>query len=426
MTKVSVEEVSPIERRINVEVEPETVEKQLEQAYRLVSHRVRIPGFRPGKVPRRILEARFREQVEGDVIQKVVEDSYREAVEQEGLQPVSAPRVTNEGLKKGEPFRYQAQVEVKPKVEPKEYVGLELKRRKVEITDEMVDAELERIRQSLAELEPVEGRAAQQGDFAIVDYDGTIDGKPFPGSKREGATVEVIPGELVEGNLPQLEGMNVGDEKTIDYTFPADYQMEELAGKTASFKLTLRGIKVRKLPELDDELAKDVGGGETLQDLKDRIRKELTEREQERSEKEFRDELLGKLVEKNPFEVPNAMVERVIDMMLQGALQQFTQQGIDVSKMGLDFQRLRGDLRERATMEVKGGLLLEAISEKENLEPTDEDVEKRMQELSEKFNTPLEKVRSFLGGEERRSLVARIREEKTIEFVTSKANISEA
>ncbi len=426
MTKVSVEEVSPIERRIKIEVPPETVDQQLELAYRMVSHRVRIPGFRPGKVPRRILESRFKDQVEGDVIQKVVEDSYREAVIKENLNPVSAPRVTNEGLKKGEPFRYQAQIEVKPQVEPKDYVGLELKRAKVDITDKMIDDELERIRQSLAELQPVEGRAAQLNDFAIVDYDGTIDGKGFPGSKREGATVEVIPGELVEGNLPQVEGMNVGDEKTIEYTFPADYQMEELAGKTASFKLTLRGLKTKKVPELDDELAKDVGGGETLQDLKDRIRKELTDREKDKTEKEFRDQLLAKLVEKNDFQVPNAMVERAIDMMLEGALQRFQQQGIDVSKMGLDFQRLRGDLRERAVLEVKGALLLEAISEKEKIEATDEDLEKRMQEISERVNTPIEKVRSYLSGEERKTLASRLREEKTIEFLTSKANISEA
>ncbi|MFN7133030.1 MAG: trigger factor [Myxococcales bacterium] len=426
MTKVSVEEVSPIERRIKVEVEPEKVDQQLDLAYRMISHRVRIPGFRPGKVPRRILESRFKDQVEGDVIQRVVEDSYREAVIQHQIVPVSAPRVTNDGLKKGEPFRFQAQVEVKPKVEPKDYEGLELKKPKVQITDEQVDAEIERMRQSLAELEPVEGRAAQLGDFAIVDYEGTIEGKPFPGSKREGATVEIAAGELVDGNIAAIEGMNVGDEKTLEYAFPKDYRMEEVAGKVATFKLQLKALKSKRVPPLDDELAKDVGAGQTLQELKDRVRKELTDRETEKVEKEFRDQLLSKLVEKNPFEVPKAMVERAIDMMLEGALERFTRQGIDVSRMGLDFDRLREDLRERAVMEVKGALLLEAISEKEKVEATDDDVEKRMKEISERVNTPLEKVRSYLSGEERKTLVSRLREEKTIEFLTSKAKISEA
>jgi len=428
MTKCSVEEVSPIERRLHIEVPPDVVSAELDDAYKMLSRRVKVPGFRPGKTPRRILEARFKDQVESDVIQHLVETSYHEAIEANPqVHPVASPRVTNEGLKLGEPFRYQARVEVKPKVEPKDYDGLELKKKKVEITDQTVDAEVERLRKAVAEVVPVEGRAAQQDDLATIDFEGNADGKPFPGSKGDGVDVELTSGVLSDGKAPELVGMSVGESREIRETFPADYRVAELAGKQAVFNVVLKGLKARK--ELsDDALAKELNAGETLADLKNRIRKEMTERATEQAKREEREQLLQQLVERNPFEVPSGLVEQAMGRRFQSLLEGFMRQGIDPRRMRVDFEQIRENMREPATRDVKSALLLEAVADKENVQVTDEDVNAKLKELSTQLDMPEEKVRATVlsSPENEKGFRLTLRDEKTLAFLSSKAKISDA
>src|SRR5262249_24248440 len=205
--KVRVEEVSPIERKLSIEVEQPRVANELDRAYSQLGRQVKIAGFRPGKVPRRILEQRFREQVEDDVIRKMVDSAYREALREHQVEAVSNPQVTNDRLDPNEPFTFQARVPVKPRIEAKDYLDLPLKKVDASVADAKVEERLEKIRESLSRLEPLESRdVAQAGDFALVDYEGTVDGKEFPGAKAENATVEVGPGEFLEGKAPALEG----------------------------------------------------------------------------------------------------------------------------------------------------------------------------------------------------------------------------
>jgi trigger factor len=429
MASFSVEEVSPIERRISVEVSPEQVRSELDQAYKHLSQRVRIPGFRPGKVPRRILEARFKEQVEADVVQHLVEHSYREALgANPEVHPVAPPRVTNEELKPGEPFRYQARVDVKPKVEPKQYEGLPLKKSDTTISDERVEEEIEKLRQAMAVIKPIEGRTtAEQGDLATIDFEGTIDGKTFPGGTSEKVTAQIEDGAFIDGKVPALAGASIGESRDVEYTFPSDYRMAELAGKTAVFKVTLKELKQKDVPALDDALAKEVGAGETVDDLRSRIRKELTEQARNKAEREERDQLIKGLIERNPFEVPQAMIERAIDAMIENALQGLARQGIDPRRMQANFDRMRDSFRDQATTEVKGALLLEAIALKENIEAAQEDLDARIKELAEQLQTPEEQLRTWLmSSEEASNLKFRIREEKTLAFLASKANTSES
>jgi trigger factor len=423
--KVQVEELSPVEKKLSIEVDSQRVADELTRAYTAVGKQVRLPGFRQGKVPRRILEQKFREQVEDDVIQRVVQSAYVEAITEHKVEPVSQPQVTNSGLKPGSPFSFEARVEVKPKVEAKDYKELPLKKTETAVGDAQVNEQIEKMRQSGSRLEPVTDRdVARAGDFATVDYEATIDGQPFTGNKAEGVTAEITPGELVDSNIAALEGVKVGDTKEIDYAFPQDYRVEEVKGKTARFKLHLKGLKTKIVPELNDDFAKEAGA-ESAEDLRTKVRANLEATQKSKAQTEERDALIKSLVERNPFEVPKAMVERAIDSMLEGALRQMQRSGLDVRNLGLDFMRLRDEMRERAVQEVKGTLLFEAIAEKEGIQATDADMDKKIEELATESGQPVANIRKyFTRPDDRLGLSLRLREEKTIEFLKAQAKYS--
>ncbi len=425
--KVQVEELSPVEKKLSIEVENARVAEELTRAYVALGKQVKLPGFRQGKVPRRILEQRFREQVEDEVIQRVVQSAWTEAVREHNVEAVAPPQVTNNsGLKADSPFSFEARVEVKPKVEAKDYQGLPLTRTDTQVTDKDVEDRLEQMRQSMARLEPVEGRdVAQPGDFATVDYVATVDGKDFPGSKADGVTVEITAGELVESNVAALEGAKVGEAKEIDYTFPADYRVEDVKGKTARFKFDVKGLKKKVVPELNDDFAKETGEAQTLEELRGKVRTDLEKGKRNKAQGEERDALIKALIERNAFDVPRSMVERTIDNMLENRLRAMARMGMDPRQLNLDFNRLREEMREEATQEVKGTLLFEAIAQKENIQASDEDLEKKIEELAKEANQAVAVVRKyFKDPEERQGLSLRLREEKTIEFLKAQAKYS--
>ncbi|MGA9524193.1 MAG: trigger factor [Myxococcaceae bacterium] len=422
--KVQVEELSPIERKLSIEVENQQVGKELDRAYSALGRQVKIPGFRPGKVPRRILEQRFKQQVEDDVMQGLVQRAFTEAVREHKVDAVANPQITNPSpIDPAQPFKFEARVEVKPRLEPKEYDGLELAKQDITVGDDKINERIERMRNTMGRLEPVEGRdVAQASDFAQIDFDAQIDGKEFPGSKAENITVEVVEGDLIRGNVKELEGTKVGETKEVDYTFPDDYEVEEVRGKTGKFKLSLKGLKRQVTPELNDEFAKEVGGGETLEELRNKVRSQLERSLKADAEQKERDQLIDKLLEKNAFEVPRAMVDRGVQLMLESAIRNMASQGLDPRQLNFDFQALREEIRPRAEKEVKGSLLLEAIAEKQGLQATDEDVEKKLEQLAEENSIALSQVRKqFRDPDSRESLALRIREEKTIEFLKSRA-----
>lgn len=423
--KVQVEELSPVEKKLSIEVDSTRVADELTRAYTAVGKQVKLPGFRQGKVPRRILEQRFREQVEDDVIQRVVQVAYLEAIREHKVEAVSQPQVTNSGIKPGAPFTFEARVEVKPKLDPKDYKELPLKKTETTVDGAQVNEQLEKMRQNQSRMEPVTDRdVARSGDFASVDYEATVDGQPFAGSKAEDVVVEIAPGELVDSNIAALEGVKVGDSKEIDYAFPADYRVEEVKGKTAHFKLQLKGIKTKVVPELNDDFAKEMGA-QSLEELRTKVKEDLERTKKNQAIVEERDELIKGLIERNPFEVPRAMVERAIDSMLEGAMRQMARSGLDVRNLGLDFMRLREEMRERAVQEVKGTLLFEAIAQKESIQAGEEDIEKKIEELAKEAGQPVANVRKyFKSPDDRLGLSLRLREEKTIEFLKAQAKYS--
>ncbi len=423
--KVKVEEVSTIERRLSIEVDAPIVAAELTSAYGRLAREVKIPGFRPGKVPRRILEQKFKTDVENDVIRRVEARAFIDAIKEHKVEAVAEPHISSSALSPNAPYTFTARVEIKPVIDAKDYKGLKLAKLDTAVKDELVDEQITKMQQNFTTLEKVEGRdTAKLNDMAVIDFNATLDGKEFPGNKGADITVEVAAGELIDANLQAIEGMKVGETKTIDYKFPEDYRVEEVKGKTAVFVVTLKELKEKKVPPLDDALA-DKLGTKTFVELKEKVRKDLEKASAVRNRNDERDALFRALLEKNTFELPQAMTERGIDMMLDGALRAIHRGGVDPRQLGLDFNRLREDFRPKAELEVRGQLIVEAIGKQEKIEVSDEELEKRLEEVAEETGQTLAVVRKHYKDEdERQSLVGRVREQKTIEFLKSQATYS--
>ncbi|HUJ25366.1 MAG TPA: trigger factor [Myxococcales bacterium] len=428
MVQSRVEDLSPVVKKVSVELTPERVKDALDQAYSSVSRTVKLKGYRQGKVPRRLVERYFGDDVKKDVAQKLVTGSIHEALAEHKLDPVAPPRVENGAVEPGQPFKYTATVEVRPKVEPKDYEGLEVPPVDTAVADAQVDERLEDLRKEHAMFVPVEGReVAEQGDYISADYEGFVDGAPLRGAKREGILLEVVAGSLLENKAEGLLGAKVGETRELGVTFPDDYAVEELRGKEARFQVAVKGLKKRETPQLDDAFVQDLGGeAKTVSDLRARIRTEMETQKKERAEGEQREKVLEALVARNPVEAPPALVERNVDAMLQGMLEGFMRRGIDPRQLGLNLDRMRDELRQRALLEVKGYLLLEAIAEKEKIEATEDDLSKHFEKMAGELKQPVDKIRqAFRRNDSLDSLRARLRQDKALAFLLSKANFTQ-
>ena len=427
MAQSRVEDLSPVVKKVSVELTPDLVQAALESAYTTVSRTVKLKGYRQGHVPRRLVERFYGDEVKKDVAQKLVTGSIHEALAEHKLDPVAPPRVENGAIEPGQPFKYTATVEVRPFVDPKDYEGLSVPKVQVDIADSEVEERIEQLRKEQSMFVPIEGRdVAELGDYASCDYEGFVDGTVLKGAKRENVLLEVVPGSLLENKAEGLLGVKVGETRELGVTFPNDYSVEDLRGKDARFQVAVKGLKKRDVPALDDAFVQDLGGeAKTLPDLRAKLKDEMVAQKKERAQGEQREKVLEALVEKNPIEAPPALVERNVDAMLQGMLEGFMRRGIDPRQMGVNLDRLRDDLRTRALLEVKGYLLLEAIAEKEKLETSEDDLNKHVGKLSAEMNQPVDKILAALRRNDSiDSLKARLRQDKALAYLLSKANFT--
>lgn len=422
MKVTQVEDLSSIEKRLSIEVEAALVDKELTAAYANLSRQVKLPGFRAGKIPRRILEQKFKDEVEADVVRRVQLLGFLDALKETNVPAVGDPNFTGGKLEANKPFAYSARVEVKPTVSAKDYKGLELPKVDASVSEERVTEQLERMRNQRTEVVALEGRdVAQKGDFGVIDFDATIDGQPFQGNTGRDVTVEINDGKLIEGNIPELEGVKVGATKNVEFTFPADYQLEDVRSKTAVFACTLKQLKEKKVPALDDAFAKSMGE-ESLDGLKARVRKDMERAAKARAEADEREGVFKALGEKNPIELPLAMVNRGIDFMLENALGGLARSGMDPRTLNLDWGKLRDELRPRAEVEVRGQLIVEAIAAAEKIEATEAEVEAKLQALADSSGVPLEVAkRQYASADARDGLKSRAREEKVFAFLKQHA-----
>ena len=420
--KVDVANVNDTERRMTVCVPPESVDSEIDKAYLDLKKNVKLRGFRPGKAPVSILERYFKAQVEEDVISKLVKNTYTQALEEAKASPVSQPKIENGILEKGKEFSYTAVFEVQPDITVEHYDGLALEKQKVEVTDEDVAGELQMLRNSFATMKDIEDRGCREGDSAVADFEGTVDGKPFSGGSQKDFSLDISDDAFLPGFCSPLKGMKKGEEKTFTLALPEDYQDGELAGKTAEFHVVLKELREKILPELDDEFAKDLGEYSTLEELKSKLRTTLTERRTQEAENSVREKIFDVLIEKNPFEVPQSMVENQARNMLMNMQQMFAAQGMKLEDMGRSVGQLLEQYKKPAERQVRSALLLGAVADKEGLTAEDADFEAKFQEIAEQSQQDMAAVKSKI---DREMLRPQILEKKALDLIRSRASMTE-
>ncbi len=420
--KVNSEELGPTKKRLQVEVPPPQVEEVVESLYRDLQKRVKVRGFRPGRIPRDVLERYYGDYVKEKAVSYLINDTYPKAISQESIEPIAPPLIDAGEFVPERPFNYSAVVEVRPRVEVRNYKGLKLKGRREEVTPEEVEEALTRIRELHSQVKPVEGRdRVQKGDVALLDFQGLLGTRPIRDGKAENYLLEVGSGTMVPGFEEGLIGKRTGVENEITVVFPSDHPRKDLAGKEISFRVTVKEIRQKVFPPLNNEFARDVGEYKDLETLKEKVRKDLQEVKERRFKEELRREAIDQLLRTNPFEAPSYLVERRTQDLLQDLKMRMAAQQRDLPLQ--EERTLQGEYRKVAEREVKASLLIEEIAQQEGIEVTDGEIKERLQEMAQAYGRPLEDLRqdSSLVVVLRRSL----QREKVLDFLITEAKIKD-
>lgn len=408
---------------LTIEVEQEQVEQAVDQAFKKVVKKVNLPGFRKGKVPRKIFEARFGvESLFQDAFELLFPDVYGQAVKETGIDPVDRPEVNVDQMGKDENWIIKATVTVKPEVQLGDYKGITIEPKEFAVAEEDVDSELKKMQERSAELNVMEDAAVENGDYAIIDFEGFVDGVAFEGGKGENYNLEIGSNSFIPGFEEQIVGMKKDEEKDVVVTFPEEYHSADLAGKEATFKVKVNEIKRKSLPALDDEFAKDVSEFESLEELKTDIKNKLEKKSEEDKENYERQAIIEKVAENATINIPEIMIENEVNHMLKDFEQRLMHQGINLDLYyqfsGLDEEKLREQMTEDATKRVSNSLTLEAISKLENVEVTEEEVAEEIQSLADMYKRPLEEIREFFQGRDQLDGIKNdIRIRKTIDLL---------
>lgn len=427
--QVKVENVDKNVVQLEIEVDAEKLEQGLQKAFLKNSGKFNIPGFRRGKAPRYMVEKFYGEQVlYEDTINAVCPEAYDQAVEENNLHPVDRPEIDIKQIGKGQTLIFTAKVTVKPDVELGQYKEVEIQKADALVTDEDVEKEIEKVLDKNARLISIEDRPVASGDTAIIDFEGFIDEVSFEGGKGTDHSLVIGAGTFIPGFEEQLIGVAAGEEKDVNVSFPEDYHKADLAGKAAFFKVTVKEIKIKELPTLDDEFAKDVSEFDTLEQYKADLRQKLVEKAEHKAHHENEDNVVEKVVENAVVEIPPVMVEKRVDDLIYDFAMRLRYQGLELEKyiemMGMDMKTFREQFSKRAEQEVKTQLVLEKISGVEAIIPSDDDTSEEIKKLAESYKQSEEDFRQHLKAEDieyiRSNLIAR----KTVDFLLENAKLS--
>jgi trigger factor len=424
--RVQASEESPVLHKLEVEVDAKRVRRAFDRAYRELARNVTVKGFRPGKVPRSVLERLYGASLAEQIERTLVSETLAEAIEQTGLAPVAEPGVEASTPLPDEDFSYTARIEVKPEIELPDLSGLPAKKPRVEVADEEIEREIEGLRQRNAPLiEEPEDTPLASGHIAILDFVGRIEGKPFQGGSGQGVNLEIGSGQFIPGFEEQLVGAVSGEDREVTVSFPDEYANAELAGKEAVFAAHLVAVKRRELPALDDDFAKDVGDFETLEDLRARIRADMTAGREHAAKAELQRTLLASLVERASFDVPPGLIERQLHQQLHTAREQLQDRVPEEELVG-QLERWKEEWRESAERKVREGLLLEAVARAEEISVSPEEIEARIQEMAAQQGIDPGRMRKTYGGEVfERALEAQMTDEKALDFLAARAKVEE-
>ncbi len=414
---------SSTRREIAVEIPVEEVNRETESLIQKYQKLARIPGFRRGHVPASIIRQRFSEDLKSDVVEALVPRYFRKEADKQGLIPVSQPQVTDLHLKDNEPLRFKASFEVMPEIKVEGYKELRADKPEITVTDEEVQQSLDGVREQHATFTSVEGRSLADGDYAQVSLDGKPKDVPENSDDKPVHMDEVLVEIAGKNTMPEftenLRGASPGDERVFEVTYAADAQEQRLAGKTFTYTVKVQSIKQKTLPELDDQFATQLGEFKTLDEVRQRIRESMEAERKHSAEHEAKDKLVAELVKRSDFEVPEALVDRQIDVRLERGLRALASQGMkaeDIKKM--DLNRLRVGQREQALQEVKASLLLDKIAEEEKIEVSDEEIDREIEALASQSKQTPDAIRGRLTRDGALDRIRnRIRSEKTLEFL---------
>lgn len=396
------------------------VEAETERVVAEYQKQARLPGFRPGKAPASMIRSRFGGDIRQKVLENLIPRALGERFRQENLNVVGRPEIKDLKFEKGSPIEFKAEFEVAPDFELGEYVGIEVPYTEASATDEEVDKRLEQLRESKAQLVNEEPRPAQDGDFAVVSLE-SIAGVD-PAVKNDDMTIQIADADTFPAFTEGLRGMSPGESKEIEVAYPADYGEEKLAGKTVKFHVTLKQLRRKELPDLDDDFAQELGDFQTVEELRSAVRSAITREKEAAAQQAARTAILDKLVDAHEFPVPEAYIDRQIESQAESYLRTLAAQGVDLKDVKLDWKKLRESQKERATRDVKASLILDKIAEREAIVATQDDVDKEILRIARAEREPPAAVRLKLeksGG--LNQLAGRIRTEKTLQFLFDKS-----
>jgi trigger factor len=410
-------------RELELEIPAEDVKKAVDRVTREITRIARVPGFRPGKAPAILIRRKFAEDIKSEVLQSLVPGQIERAVTEKKMVPVTQPHIDQVDFAETGPVKFRASFEVLPEFELGQYKDLEVEIPETKVTDADVDKALEELRDRAATFVPVEGRAIADGDHAQIRLKGIPAGGGEP-LEAESVLCHVGAEETMEPFNQNLRGANVGDHKTFDVAYPAGYPDPKLQGKTYTYAVEVLGIKEKKRPELNDEFAKDISEAKTLDELRGKIRENLEAHRSHNEQHQVQEKIMALLVEKHDFPVPEAMVEQQMDSRLERAVRSLAQQGVDPRAVNVDWVSMRARQRDRAVEDVKAELLLDRIATAENIDATDEDIEKEIAAMAERSGESATAVRANLtrqGALDR--MKSKFRNDKTLKWLSQNSRI---
>ncbi len=424
--ELQIEKLEKNMAKLTIEVPAEEFSRAVEAAYQKNKNKINIPGFRKGKAPKKMIEQMFGKGVfYEDAANIVIPDAYESALEECGENVVSSPKVDLVQIEEGKPFIFTAEVALKPEVTLGAYKGVQVPKADTAVTEEEIEADLKEQQENSARTVTVEGRPVADGDIAVIDFEGFVDGVPFQGGKGENHSLTIGSHSFIDNFEEQLIGKNAGDSCSVHVTFPEDYQEKSLAGKPAVFEVTVREIKEKQLPELDDEFAGEVSEYDTLDELKEDIRKKLEEKKAEEAKNAREDAAVEAVVAGAQMEIPEAMIETQQRQMADDFAQRLQMQGLTIDQYfqftGLDYEKLVEEMKPQAERRIRSRLVLEAVAAAEGIAASEEEYEAEIARMAEMYQIEADKVKTLLDESGKKQILEDLAVRKAAEFVTKEA-----
>jgi len=412
--------------KLVIETTAEEFEKGLNEAYNKNKNKITIPGFRKGKAPRKMIEKLYGAEIfYEDAANAIIPEAYAQAAEESKLEIVSQPKIEVVELEQGKPFVFSAAVAVKPEVELGQYKGVEVAKVETEVTDEDVANELKKIQEQNSRTISVAERAVKDGDMTVIDFEGFVDGEAFEGGKGENYPLTIGSHSFIDNFEDQIIGMNIGDEKEINVTFPEEYHAEELKGKPATFKVKVNEIKEKQLPELDDDFAQDVSDFDTMDAYKESLVKQIADRKANEAKVKKEDEAMEKIIEAAKMDIPEAMVDTQVNRMAEDFARRLQQQGLSIEQYfqytGMTAQKVLEDMKPEALTRIKSRLVLEAIVKAENIEISEDEVNAELQKMADMYKMELDKVKELMGENEEKQIKEDLAVQKAVDLIVDTA-----